>query len=1151
MEFHPTCCPGRFPHMLRLDQRFPSTTGAVMDDGSVVLAAIVEEATSPRRSTRAGKLPVQAVAPTPENALSAAPGSTVGAASFGSLPSELIALVALFGPLCALRNVVRFDVRGVAATRISRWYRSLLGRKRAWPSVGDRVVLRWPIASNRKPSFATVAGNSGYADGRQMWKICLLNGHYVTAHSVWHLDAWADVDSPGLTETTDWIDSVARRSAMNAASTSRRAAARATTVAMAAMCSTTCPAEAALAVAAASAACTAAAAATSAAHAASSAAGTVAQVSLGAPASGESATLLHVAHHMHEAVAAAGTSSSSMAHHMHEAMEGAGLADDAGEVGHHMQEAVATAEALAFPPHHDSASVLQPASTADAYRVRPAGIRAAYFPPEEGSSPATLRPSAGGVRESEGLGPVPRLLAEAAAAAADAATEATAATHAAGAISGAGSLIVTSGTAAAAMSAAANVRAAAGLLADARFADLRFAGGTGEAASAAAEEMAADAIAEVGLAGRELTATWGPESAVGSSNALSHRAAALLRSIAANRVGAVSYDGDECGLEKDDEASVLEALEASASGMTEAGVGSAPGLSGAELKTLGGDAKEDETITEDGTVSDGTVSDGTASDELEDAKGVELRQLPRRFAAGRRHGEQHQLLQQRSPLLQRRRQGQPPSQRRYVARHGGRLGVAPPRQTTLLRRRLPPLLLTRWLAAPSALRLGAVAHAHLSKRSSCAMAAPLARASSPSSAAAPHDDTHDASPLLPCELLEGMQQIGIMSVGRVLVSPLHTLLSYGASAARNWCASAPMALSGLGGVPQLPVQRTPPTAVRGDGVHLSCADAPSDVVVVAADEGHRRTELALAAVPYAQHKADGQGASGFSLALAMAEHPLDNSSTVLCALLQFDPYQGALFRSSRRFAAHALVALQLAEAELCEAVGLERASLASLQTVDWSQCELSIRQWCLVGWLLQPGQLLGHLQTVRASDASMPIGNWRNEYMASPGFFSRRPRSLVLHSHQGVWKDMALLFSFAAGGSRMPSLLELDLSDCPASDQAMELFQRAISRGAMPNLWALDLSRCSISSRGAASLASALASPNDAAPLTLGQLQYVILTTNRIGDVGACALAQVLSSGAAPSLCELDLCDNPVVDEGAERLLAVGARRDIGIRVDW
>jgi len=334
-------------------------------------------------------------------------------------------------------------------------------------------------------------------------------------------------------------------------------------------------------------------------------------------------------------------------------------------------------------------------------------------------------------------------------------------------------------------------------------------------------------------------------------------------------------------------------------------------------------------------------------------------------------------------------------------------------------------------------------------------------------------------------------------------------------------------------------------------VHLSCAAAPSDVVVVSADDGHGCAGLALTAAPSAQHKAGGQGVSEFSLALAMAEHPLDNSSTVLCALLQVDPYQGALFRSSRRFAAHSLAALQLAEADLCQAVGLERTSLASLQTVDWSQCDLSIRQWCLVGWLLQPGRLLAHLQTVRASGEAMPIGDWRNEYTASPGLFSRRPRSLVLHSQEGVWKDMALLFSFAAGGSRMPSLLELDLSDCPASDLAMELFQRAISRGAMPNLWALDLSRCNISSRGAASLASALASPNDAAPLTLGQLQYVILTANRIGDEGACALAQVLSSGAAPSLCELNLRDNPIVEEGAERLLAVGARRDIGIRVDW
>ena len=112
----------------------------------------------------------------------------MAAATLGSLPTEIISLVALHGPLLRLRRVVRFDLPAVAATKISQWYRRIC-HKRVWPSIGDRVVVRWPsVLSRRQILFGTVAGNSGDVDGRQMWKICFLDGSYGTAHFIWRLD---------------------------------------------------------------------------------------------------------------------------------------------------------------------------------------------------------------------------------------------------------------------------------------------------------------------------------------------------------------------------------------------------------------------------------------------------------------------------------------------------------------------------------------------------------------------------------------------------------------------------------------------------------------------------------------------------------------------------------------------------------------------------------------------------------------------------------------------------------------------------------------------------------------------------------------------------------------------------------------------------
>ena len=191
------------------------------------------------------------------------------------LPTELLSEIALHGVcLPAFRCVVRFDVATVAATRIQRWFRQLYAEevtisKRPWPTVGDRVMFRWPTTSSRKPCVATVVAHIGFRDGRPLWRIAVLGEKSqhstsvkVCAARIRRLDPWAD---------TRWHDSVGRTSSIAAADVARAAATRSTSAAMAAMSNAALsPAETALAVAAASAACAAAAAATLAATAAAS-----------------------------------------------------------------------------------------------------------------------------------------------------------------------------------------------------------------------------------------------------------------------------------------------------------------------------------------------------------------------------------------------------------------------------------------------------------------------------------------------------------------------------------------------------------------------------------------------------------------------------------------------------------------------------------------------------------------------------------------------------------------------------------------------------------------------------------------------------------------------------------------------------------------
>jgi len=132
----------------------------------------------------------------------------------------------------------------------------------------------------------------------------------------------------------------------------------------------------------------------------------------------------------------------------------------------------------------------------------------------------------------------------------------------------------------------------------------------------------------------------------------------------------------------------------------------------------------------------------------------------------------------------------------------------------------------------------------------------------------------------------------------------------------------------------------------------------------------------------------------------------------------------------------------------------------------------------------------------------------------------------------------------------MPKLIELELSLGCASDEALALVSRALRCGAMRQLWSFTLAEGDISSRGAATLAAALAAPNDAVPQTLPKLMFLRLPDNDIQDEGAAALARALCSGAVPSLCVLDLRGNPVEGAGASRLLTACARRDINLLRD-
>jgi len=367
------------------------------------------------------------------------------------LPTELIAEIALHGPLIALRKVVRFNLPEVAAMRISRQAR--VPRERAGENVqvGDRVLYRWPTSFARPPCYGTVVADLGFHCGRKLWRVCLLSGERLRVGSprLRRLEPWADIV---------WQESVCRTSALAAASVAREAATRATSAAMAAMSSSSSAAEVSLAAAAASAACTAAAAATSAATAAESsgAAGaeTVPPAAAAPAASSAEARLLSMARDMRQVVAGSGFLS---------------------------------------PP-----LLTQPRS---------------------------------------GSGSTGSRIQEAARAAADAAAEAAAATHAAGAIESVGALTVTSGTAAAAATAAANVAAAFAdwrVVEDQRTVLLR----TGlppltpgvepsrppirstpsfDTATSAATSAAADVIAEIGLAGRALNASW---AGVGRTNGL-------------------------------------------------------------------------------------------------------------------------------------------------------------------------------------------------------------------------------------------------------------------------------------------------------------------------------------------------------------------------------------------------------------------------------------------------------------------------------------------------------------------------------------------------------------------------------------------------------------------------------------------------------
>ena len=156
------------------------------------------------------------------------PACECGAASFTDMPEEIVSEIAIRAAgLRALRSVVRFDLRDVAATKIARWFHSVVRLyidHRERPAVGDRVMCRWPASLNKKPCYATVVGCSGYHHGRVIWRIWLFDGAYVKVHSarIRSLEPWKDAV---------WGDGVGRTSALAAASVAREAATHATTVA--------------------------------------------------------------------------------------------------------------------------------------------------------------------------------------------------------------------------------------------------------------------------------------------------------------------------------------------------------------------------------------------------------------------------------------------------------------------------------------------------------------------------------------------------------------------------------------------------------------------------------------------------------------------------------------------------------------------------------------------------------------------------------------------------------------------------------------------------------------------------------------------------------------------------------------------------------
>ena len=179
----------------------------------------------------------------------------------GDLPVELISEIAISTPLRALRSVVRFDVRCVAATRIQRawraWRLGAAGRDPKQLAVGDRVLMRRRVVgSNRNVCMIATAA---VEVTRLRWKLRVLQtGAYIESHLkyLYRLEPWTD---------GPWAESVGRGAAVASALQARGAAIQAASAAIAAVRSAdSSPATSALAVAAASAASSAAAAATAA-----------------------------------------------------------------------------------------------------------------------------------------------------------------------------------------------------------------------------------------------------------------------------------------------------------------------------------------------------------------------------------------------------------------------------------------------------------------------------------------------------------------------------------------------------------------------------------------------------------------------------------------------------------------------------------------------------------------------------------------------------------------------------------------------------------------------------------------------------------------------------------------------------------------------